>query len=202
MSEADPMVQIVGNGILLRDALPADALWDFRWATVETAWLDWDAPWEGAAVRAVETFSVEDIERYLSQRFADIAAPLATPRPGFRVDLVSGLPLGVVNQYHRDPEARSTYAGIGIRESAYWGRGLGTEAFRLWIGYLFTHYDLARVRTATWSGNTRMVRVAEKCGFTLLSRNPRSRQVRGEWYDGLEFMLVREDWDGWTGEAR
>ncbi len=189
-------VRIVGDRVLLRDPLPADALWEFRWGTVETVWQDWDAPWEGAAITSVERFSSGDVMRYLEQAFARMAEPLPTPRASLRVDLIGGPPLGGVSHYHHDSEARLTYAGIDIRESAYWGQGLGTEALGLWIAYLFTHLDLGQIRLGTWSGNTRMIRVAGKCGFELVDRRVGVRQVRGEWYDAMEFSLARERWEG------
>jgi len=199
MTDGSSFIRIMGQRVLLRDPLPADALWDFRWGTVETAWQDWDAPWEGAAITPIEQLSAEDIVQRLQRGFARFAEPGPIPRNYLRVDRIGGPPLGWVNSYHHDPEARVTWAGVSICESAYWGQGLGTEAFRLWIGCLFTHLDLAEVRTATWSGNARMIRVAEKCGFTLINRIPRNREVRGEWYDGLTFQLTRERWERTRG---
>ena len=194
-------IRIMGQRVLLRDPLPADALWDFRWGTVETAWQDWDAPWEGATVTAVEQLSAKDIVERLQRGFARFAEHPPTPRTSLRVDRVAGPPLGWANQYHHDPEARLTYAGIVICESAYWGHGLGTEAFRLWISYLFTHLELAEVRTATWSGNARMVRVADKCGFTLTKREASRREVRGKRHDALTFRLTRERWEQTSGRS-
>ncbi len=72
--------------------------------------------------------------------------------------------------------------------------GLGTEAFQLWIQYLFAHYDLLAVRTATWSGNVRRVRMAAKCGFVEIERKIRHREWQGIRYDALVFELIRQRW--------
>ena len=83
---------------------------------------------------------------------------------------------------------------IQRHESPYWNQGLGTEALLLWIDYLVEDLNLTSVRTATWSGNVRMVRCAEKCGLVLVGRTVGNREVRGKRYDGLEFELVRAEW--------
>ena len=52
--------------------------------------------------------------------------------------------------------------GIGLPEEETWGQGYGTEALRLLLGHLFGTLELEEVRTATWSGNVRMICVADK----------------------------------------
>ena len=41
--------------------------------------------------------------------------------------------------------------------------------------------------TQTWSGNERMIKLAEKLGFTECSRESKECTVRGQQYDGLTF---------------
>lgn len=190
-------VRITGHRLLLRDPLREDVEAQLRWSTVETEWQDWDGPWEGKVVTAPER--VEAARHRIRE---NIAQPLPEPRAQLWVQAIAGPLLGWVSHYHHDPAARLTYAGIDICESAYWGQGLGTEAFQLWIEYLFTHYDLVAVRTATWSGNVRMIRVAGKCGFLLVESNVGNREVRGETYDGLKFELTRDRWAKQMGGAR
>jgi hypothetical protein len=197
MTYGSTIVEIIGPRLLLRDPLPEDVEARLRWSTAETDWQNWDAPWEGRMVTPPERTEAErDSLR------AQIAQPLPDPRTQLWVQAIAGPLLGWVNHYHHDPEARFTYTGIAICESAYWGRGLGTEAFGLWIGYLFAHYGLTAVRTATWSGNVRMLRVAGKCGFVLTERDAGSREVGGETYDGLRLELTRAGWDRAKGGAR
>ena len=43
--------------------------------------------------------------------------------------------------------------------------------------------------TQTWSGNERMIRLAEKLGFTECGRELKERTVRGQQYDGLTFRI-------------
>lgn len=192
MTGTDTFVTVMGPRLLLRDPLPTDFDARCRWTTVETDWQDWDAPCEGKTVSPPRP--PEEHETARQQFLEKLAEPLPTPRNKLWIQMVDGPLLGWVNSYHHDPAARSIFIGISICESDYWCRGLGTEAFRLWIDYQFVQLDLARIHTATWSGNLRMVRVAGKCGFSLTNREIGKREVRGEWYDGLTFALTREKW--------
>jgi RimJ/RimL family protein N-acetyltransferase len=56
--------------------------------------------------------------------------------------------------------------------------------------------ELQEIRTATWTGNKRMVRCAEKSGFTEVARMPHDAEfsTRGEPLEKIEFSISREDW--------
>jgi RimJ/RimL family protein N-acetyltransferase len=55
---------------------------------------------------------------------------------------------------------------------------------------------LEEVRAATWTGNKRMMRCAEKCGFKEVARAPYDTEhsVRGEPLERIEFSISREEW--------
>lgn len=48
---------------------------------------------------------------------------------------------------------------------------------------------MAKIYVQTWSGNTRMMHVAEKCGFEPVKRKTGIRTVGGMKYDGLTYRL-------------
>ncbi len=52
--------------------------------------------------------------------------------------------------------------GICLPEEETWGKGYGTEAVCLLVDHLFDELELQEIRTATWTGNKRMMRCAEK----------------------------------------
>jgi RimJ/RimL family protein N-acetyltransferase len=188
MTDSDGLIRIMGERLLLRDPHVEDVYAWVRWSTVDTAWQDWDAPWEGKGLMAPE----EAMRVGLTSSF--VRWPLPTPRRTLWIQMIGGPLLGWTNSYHHDPAERTIFIGIDICESAYWGQGLGTEAFRLCMDYQFAQPGLACLCAATWSGNVRMVRVAEKCGFSLTNREVGKREVRGGRYDGLTFALTREQW--------
>jgi len=183
------IVRIEGSRIALRDPRPEDVEARLRWSTVETEWQNWDAPWEGVGITPPDR-----LDRARGRLLAQIAEPRPTPRTQLWIERIGGPLLGWANHYHYDPTARVTWVGISICESAYWAQGIGTEALLLWIDYLVHELGLTSVRTATWSGNTRMIRCAEKCGFVPDVVNRGKREVRGKRYDGIEFSLPRETW--------
>jgi RimJ/RimL family protein N-acetyltransferase len=63
------------------------------------------------------------------------------------------------------------YAGIDICEDDAMGHGLGSEALKLWVDYLFTNSNLHNVALETWLFNSRIMHVAEKLGFVLMGPN-------------------------------
>lgn len=72
----------------------------------------------------------------------------------------------------------------------YRRHGIATAALTGLIDYLKTHGN-QRIFTQTWSGNERMVALAQKLGFTEYRREDGIRKVRGSTYDGLTFELMR-----------
>ncbi len=85
--------------------------------------------------------------------------------------------------------------GIGLYDPETWGKGLGYEALGLWGDYLFAAMpQLARLDLRTWSGNRGMMRLAEKIGFVEVARFRRARIVNGEYFDGLGYGVLREEW--------
>jgi RimJ/RimL family protein N-acetyltransferase len=179
-------VEVRGERIVLRDQRPSDVDARLRWLTVETEWGEWDAPWEGNDPLPPER--VEEVRRGMLEAMRN---PLPAPRTRLFIELVDRPPVGWVSCYDHDPDSRTVSVGIDICESQCWGRGLGTEALRLWIDYLFAELGIERVRMATWSGNERMVRVAEKLSFVLEERIPNAREVRGRRYDKVQFVLTK-----------
>jgi RimJ/RimL family protein N-acetyltransferase len=91
-----------------------------------------------------------------------------------------------------DPPGRTLPPGafeIGISiDEPMQGKGYGTEAVRLLVGWLFSERAATQVHMPTVPGNVAMRAVAERLGF----------EADGTiWYEGLEFVfyvLRRERW--------
>lgn len=81
--------------------------------------------------------------------------------------------------------------GINLPEVDVRGKGYATEALCMFIAYLLEHGERP-IFTQTWSGNNRMIHVAEKIGFKECRRKKDLRKVRGQHYDGLTFKLDEE----------
>lgn len=108
---------------------------------------------------------------------------------------IDGEVKGKVGRYWVSEVTNWFEIGIVICDSAYWSGGYGTEAFRMWMDYLFSHLDTVRLGIGTWSGNERMMRLAAKCGMAEEARVRKARIVRGQYYDAIKMGILREEWE-------
>ena len=171
--------------IILRDMIEADILDYVRWFTEETEWMDFDAPWEECG-----STPDEELKSWTEYYEAVKDLPKDVIRRKFEIES-NGRHIGWVSRYTdldyiENPDG---VPAVGIDIPVVEARGgAGTEALRLFISYLKDN-GFTRVFTQTWSGNKRMLRVAEKLGFTEYARDTELRTVRGEKYDAVTLVL-------------
>jgi RimJ/RimL family protein N-acetyltransferase len=179
-------MQIEGDRITLRDQLrEADTERHLHWLNLE----EWnyfdepDVPFEPLSWAGFEA------------RWRPPKEPISHAHR-WQIDLKDGRHIGWVNYYHLDEKAQRAYVGICIPEPEFWNRGYGTEAVCWLVDYLFAVMRLKEVRTATWTGNLRMVRCAEKSGLREIARMPHRApvSVRGEPLERIGFGLSRAQW--------
>lgn len=109
-------------------------------------------------------------------------------------DAPAALHIGGVSTYRIDDDfsitenGRHLALGIDINSMSARGCGYGLRALRLFTEYLFGE-GARELYCQTWSGNERMVHLASKLGFEECCRKPDLREVRGQRYDGLTFVL-------------
>ena len=195
-------MQIKYKDIVLRDYRESDIEDEVRWNTVDTAWGDWDAPWE-----PFPDLSADDLRQRGRKRLQ------AVPEEGalrWRLEIATadGAHIGTVAAYlmtedfqwreHGPEEAPGpdtpVALGLDIMDSACWSGGWGTRALTAWARHWLDR-GCRELYTQTWSGNTRMIGLANKLGFSEYLRKPGIRQVRGGAYDGLTFRLDVEWWE-------
>lgn len=105
--------------------------------------------------------------------------------------------IGAVNWYWKSEETLWMEVGIVIFNEDYWGRGIGHKALQLWIDEIFEAYpELVRIGMTTWSGNKRMMALAEKLGFHCEAIYRMARIVDGEYYDSVSYGILKEEWNG------
>lgn len=114
--------------------------------------------------------------------------------PASLVITVAKKAIGSVSAYWVDKNTNWLETGIVIYDKEYWNGGYGSEAYQLWIDYLFTATDLHRLGMSTWSGNKRMMKVAEKMGMVVEARIRNARIVDGQLYDAIKMGMLREEW--------
>lgn len=105
--------------------------------------------------------------------------------------------IGSVSWYWKSEETLWMEVGIVIFNENYWGRGIGRSALKMWIGEIFnSHPEIVRLGLSTWSGNLRMVSLAEKMGLRKEAVYRKARIVDGRYYDSLSYGILREEWEG------
>ena len=173
------------NGLPVRD--PARE-------TEKTEWQLWDGPWEYEGL--TEEQKKENLQKYIKalEEWAAICESLSDemPRKSFQICTPEGEYVGWCGSYFInedcciDENGDRLAIGIDLPEENARGKGLATHALRLFMAYLHS-LGFTELYTQTWSGNERMIGLAEKLGFTECCRKPGLRTVRGQQYDGLTF---------------
>jgi len=169
-----------GN-IILRYIRESDIDSYIRWTTTETEWSEWDAPWE-----------TDDGDDFVARQRASLSV---TPKSfgKLEIDTDFGQHVGWVSSYCIDGNKEKTAVGIDVPPRSARGKGYGKSALSLFMAYLFSCCDKETLYTQTWSGNTVMLRLAEKIGFNEIERIKNIRIVRGDAYDALTFSISRAE---------
>jgi RimJ/RimL family protein N-acetyltransferase len=109
------------------------------------------------------------------------------------VDRASGAVVGesVLNDW--DPDNRSCNFRILIGPSGQ-GRGLGTEATRLTVGYGIEQLGLHRISLGVYAFNPRAQRAYEKAGFKAEGVLRDALLWDGEWVDEIVMSVLEQDW--------
>jgi RimJ/RimL family protein N-acetyltransferase len=183
-------MRLESSHIILRD-WEANDLAPFRyWLKPYHKWQELDGPYYPDTAPEEINEMIENIQKHIEVN------DWKTPRTRLVIaDKTSNQFLGTVSWYWESQETNWLSVGIVIHDKKYWGQGLGYEALTLWCDYLFTTMpEIVRLDLRTWSGNTGMMKLAEKLGFTLEARFRKARIVNGEYFDGLGYGILREEW--------
>jgi RimJ/RimL family protein N-acetyltransferase len=74
------------------------------------------------------------------------------------------------------------------------GKGLGSEAVKIMVDYLFLSKDIMRIQAQTDQRNTASQKVLEKAGFKKEGTLRKNFFTRGEWTDDYIYSVLREEW--------
>lgn len=103
--------------------------------------------------------------------------------------------IGLVNWYWKSQETLWMEVGIIIFNENYWGNGIGYEALKMWIDKVFAkNPKLVRLGLSTWSGNERMMKLAEKLGLKKEAVYRKARIVDNNYYDSISYGILKEEW--------
>ncbi len=183
------MLVLAGSKITLRDWTAADLDPYARWIAPGHEWQRLDGPYYPGP-------SLDEIPAIIERTRAKIdAADWQTPRARLVIARDDEL-IGVVSRYWISEETLWSAVGIVIYDPALWGQGIGYEALGLWSDYLFrASPEWVRLDLRTWSGNAGMMRLALKLGYQEEARFRMARIVEGQYYDGMGYGVLREEWE-------
>ncbi|MBY0096179.1 GNAT family N-acetyltransferase [Mesobacillus maritimus] len=179
------MVEIIGDKLVLKEATTKemDELYFWKYEEKEQEAKKWNGPYIPE-----EKISKEEYRKQWGQEIVpDVPASLVIKS--------AGKAIGSVGSYWVDQNTNWLETGIVIYDKKFWNGGYGSEAYKLWIAYLFESTHLHRIGMSTWSGNKRMMKVAERIGMQVEARIRKARIVDGEYFDAIKMGILREEWD-------
>jgi tRNA-Thr(GGU) m(6)t(6)A37 methyltransferase TsaA len=170
--------KINGEKVVLREVTKDDLfpMWQYVHGEENPAWKQWDGPYFPLKHQDFETFNKMNTENML-------------------IIEVEGKLVGMVSFYWEHEASKWLEVGIVIYDPAYWNGGYGTEALSLWVDHVMSTKDIPRIGLTTWSGNERMMAVAEKIGMQLEGRMRHCREYNGKRYDSIRMGMLREEWE-------
>ncbi|MBD8070640.1 GNAT family N-acetyltransferase [Bacillus sp. PS06] len=171
------------NELIIRPIEEQDLakLWELIYKEDAPEWKKWDAPYFPHKSKPFEVF-METASQWIGAE-------------DMWVITVDEVVCGIVSYYFEDKQAVWLELGIVIHEAGNWNKGIGTRSLKLWMDHIFNFLPLVRVGVTTWSGNERMIRVAEKLGMQMEARIRKVRFYEGKYYDSIRMGILREEWE-------
>ncbi len=104
-------------------------------------------------------------------------------------------PIGLVELDGISWTSGDAFLGIGLGERNYWGKGYGTEAMNIILGYAFRELGLRRVSLTVFEYNPRAIHCYENAGFVHEGRLRQALNRDGKRWDILFMGVLREEWE-------
>jgi RimJ/RimL family protein N-acetyltransferase len=101
--------------------------------------------------------------------------------------------VGHVSVFKIQAKNRNAMIGIAIGRE-HIGRGYGTDAMRVIVGYGFRELGLHRIGLSVSEFNQAGIRAYEKAGFTVEGRRRESVLHDGRWYDEILMAILDHEW--------
>ncbi|WEA42549.1 GNAT family N-acetyltransferase [Priestia aryabhattai] len=181
------MMKLIGEKVLLREATEEDIneLYYWKYEEKNQEAKKWNAPYI-----TEEKLTKEECMKSWEKEYELF---LGVPR--LLAVIIDEKAVGTVSCYWVDKHTNWLETGIVIYDSAYWSGGYGTEAYRMWIDFLFESTHLHRLGMSTWSGNIRMIKTAAKIGMKEEARIREARIVNSERFDSIKMGMLRREWE-------
>ncbi len=110
------------------------------------------------------------------------------------IERSTGLWAGEVVLNHLDTHNLSCGFRILLARPSFYGKGLGTEATRLVLGYAFETVGVNRIELEVYDFNPRARHVYEKVGFRVEGTKRQALRWDGEWVDAHLMSILASEW--------
>jgi RimJ/RimL family protein N-acetyltransferase len=135
------------------------------------------------------TFTLEQIQRYIA------SALKADDRAGFIIlDAQTRERVGEIVLMQIDPDNRSATLRIALFGTEHFGKGYGSEALRLVLGYGFEVRGLHRIGLDVFAYNDRAIHVYEKIGFRREGVQRDALFYDGAYHDSILMAILEDEW--------
>jgi ribosomal-protein-serine acetyltransferase len=137
------------------------------------------------------TKSVDDIRNFIRTSLHQFAN-----REGLAAGIWRGSKcIGSVGSHKIDWLNRKLEFGYWIARE-FQGRGIMTDASRVFIDHAFDEWEMHRVEIHCASGNIRSCAIPKRLGFQLDGTLRQSQLLNGDYVDIHVFGMLRQDWRG------
>jgi RimJ/RimL family protein N-acetyltransferase len=123
---------------------------------------------------------------------------------GFAIETLEDPPVlvGLIGLWGARPKDRCATLGIALGRECI-GRGYGTDAMRVIVGYGFREMGLHRIQLGVAPFNPAGIRAYQKAGFVEEGRLRESVLHDGRWYDEVLMSILDHEWEsGLSGHGR
>jgi RimJ/RimL family protein N-acetyltransferase len=173
---------LAGERVRLRgvrdDDLPALAKWETDPGRLATLSHRVVPPSEAAAKDRIAKWSANDEGHF-----------------GFAIETLEDPPVlvGHIGLWGASPKDRCATLGIALGRE-HIGRGYGSDAMRVMVGYAFRELGLHRLQLGVAPFNLAAIRAYQKAGFVEEGRHRESVLHDGRWYDEVLMSILDHEW--------
>ncbi len=144
----------------------------------------------GISRQDVKPLTREDAERWVQHHMDN---------PNAWIIAFQNRMIGTIRLDRLNATDRRASMAIGIYDPQLLGKGLGSEAIRLFLHYAFGELQLHRIGIRVLAHNSRAIRAYQKCGFVIEGRERETAFIDGVWHDDVMMGLLETEFSGWEG---
>ncbi|MDN2453097.1 GNAT family protein [Lactobacillus sp. UCMA15818] len=160
-----------------------ESFWGVAYSNPDAEWTKWNGPYfKGKLPKKNEFIKKIGPADFVNNEFKNVI-------------IVDEQIVGMVSAYYEDGKLeRWLDVGIVIYSTEKWQKGIGKVALKLWINHVFSIVSLPHIGLTTWSGNLRMIGLAESLNLEKEAQIRKVRFWQGKYWDSVKYGVLRANW--------